>query len=112
MRLVIGFLLTLSAAPAILGRQPILTIALPASLAFCGILLIFGIWTPIVGALIAATELYHAVILRGDVVVSVLIATIACALAMLGPGLWSVDARLFGWKRVEVQPRKIRPASD
>ena len=29
-----------------------------------------------------------------------------CALAMLGPGLWSVDARLFGWKRVEASPRK------
>ena len=27
------------------------------------------------------------------------------ALAMLGPGHWSVDARLFGWKRIEAPPR-------
>jgi hypothetical protein len=36
-----------------------------------------------------------------------LLGTTACALAMLAPGLWSVDARLFGWKRVESSPRKI-----
>ena len=28
------------------------------------------------------------------------------ALAMLGPGRWSVDARLFGWKRIEASPRR------
>ena len=28
-------------------------------------------------------------------------ASLAAALAMLGPGRWSIDARLFGWKRIE-----------
>ena len=27
-------------------------------------------------------------------------------LAMLGPGRWSVDARLFGWKRIGAPPRR------
>jgi len=35
-----------------------------------------------------------------------LLGTAAVALAMLGPGLWSIDARLFGWKRIEAPPRK------
>jgi hypothetical protein len=24
-------------------------------------------------------------------------------LALLGPGAWSIDARLFGWRRIDVQ---------
>ena len=35
-----------------------------------------------------------------------LAATIAGALAMLGPGRLSVDARLFGWKRIDTPVRK------
>jgi serine/threonine protein kinase len=38
--------------------------------------------------------------------VGLLAGTIAGARAMLGPGRWSVDARLFGWKRIEAQPRR------
>jgi hypothetical protein len=28
---------------------------------------------------------------------------IGVALALLGPGAWSIDARLFGWKRLEIR---------
>jgi hypothetical protein len=32
--------------------------------------------------------------------------TVGAGVAMLGPGLWSVDARLYGWKRLEATPHK------
>jgi hypothetical protein len=37
----------------------------------------------------------------------VLLAALGAGLALLGPGAWSVDAHLFGWKRVELPDKKI-----
>ena len=71
-----------------------------------GMLLIAGLWTPIAGTVVALLKIWQVVILAGDRWVALLLGTIGGALAMLGPGLWSVDARLFGWKRVEAPPRK------
>jgi hypothetical protein len=71
-----------------------------------GILLIPGVWTPIIGTLVALIEIWQLLTSVGDHWVPLLLATIAGALAMLGPGLWSVDARLFGWKRVQAPPRR------
>jgi hypothetical protein len=75
-------------------------------LAGAAILLIVGLYTPIVGTLTALLESYRLVAISADLLVSLLIAASCAALAMLGPGLWSVDARLFGWKRIEPSPRK------
>jgi hypothetical protein len=38
----------------------------------------------------------------------ILLAILAASVAMLGPGAWSVDSRLFGRKRFEIDGRKRR----
>ena len=38
--------------------------------------------------------------------VYVLVATLGAALALLGTGAWSVDARLFGWKRIDLSEHR------
>ena len=87
--------------------DPPLNVTIPAVLSIvAGILLIAGLWTPLVGSSVALIEIWKMIMLPGDKWVWFLLATAGAALAMLGPGLWSVDARLFGWKRIEAPPRK------
>jgi uncharacterized membrane protein YphA (DoxX/SURF4 family) len=71
-----------------------------------GLLLLVGLWTPVAGAIVAITELWVGLSHGLDPWVSVLLAGLGAALALLGPGAWSVDARLYGWKRIEIR----RPA--
>lgn len=71
-----------------------------------GCLLIAGLWTPIAGSAVALIEIWKMLTMPGDKWPWLLPGTMGAALAMLGPGLWSVDARLFGWKRIGAPHRK------
>lgn len=64
------------------------------------ILLLAGFWTPIGGVLQALVEFSN--VLAGAGYEHALRGMIGLSLAMLGPGAWSVDARLFGRKRIDV----------
>ncbi len=107
MRLVVGSALVVRAGLRLWSDPPPMNVTIPAVLLMgAGILLIVGLWTPIVGTSIALIEIWKMLTLPGDKWVWLLLGTASAALAMLGPGLWSVDARLFGWKRIEAPPRK------
>ena len=69
------------------------------------ILLLIGLWTPIAGALIAVAELGLAVLHPGESWQYVHFAAIGAALAMLGPGGCSLDARIFGRKQIQIPQR-------
>lgn len=70
-----------------------------------GLLLLIGLWTPIAGAMLAILALVHAALHLANPWTCVLMGILGAALALLGPGLWSVDARLFGWKRIRIPDR-------
>jgi hypothetical protein len=106
MRLVVCFVLASSARSALLGSPAMPTTFLSVLLGAAAILLAIGLYTPIVGTLVSLIECGRLFVLPADRLVYLLVATLCAALAMLGPGLWSVDARLFGWKRIGPLPRK------
>ena len=68
--------------------------------AVLGLFILAGLWTPAVGALVAATELWIALAGGGNLWMSLLLAAFGGTLAMIGPGAWSIDARLFGRKHI------------
>jgi putative oxidoreductase len=71
--------------------------------ACAGMFFLVGLWTPIAGTLIAVVELWIALTHAGNPWISMLLGTIGATSAMLGPGAFSVDARLFGRRHLEVQ---------
>jgi hypothetical protein len=106
MRFVVGLTL-LDGAASTLFACPFNAKAVESVLlATAGAFIIVGLYTPIVGIVVALTEISDLVIAPAEKPVCLLLATLGAALAMLGPGLWSIDARLFGWRRIEPTPRK------
>lgn len=65
-----------------------------------GLLLFVGLWTPLAGTLVTGIQACEILWKVADPWTYVFVGTIGAALAMLGPGFWSVDARLYGWKRI------------
>jgi putative oxidoreductase len=71
-----------------------------------GIFLLAGLWTPAMGGLIALNELWIALSFyppqQEKTWIHVFLTVFAVSVAMLGPGAWSIDARLFGRKRFDI----------
>lgn len=75
-------------------------------IATAGLLLVTGLCTPVVATVMVLLELRGIISRHGDPASEILLCAVALAIALLGPGAWSVDARLFGWKRIEIDTRK------
>ena len=65
-----------------------------------GILLGLGLWTPVAGSLVAILQLWTVFSQAGDPWTKILMLALGLGLALVGPGAWSMDAHLFGWKRL------------
>jgi putative oxidoreductase len=68
-------------------------------MAGAGVFLIAGLWTPVMGALAALGQVWIAFSQPGGEWIHIFLAVLSASLAMLGPGIWSIDARLFGRRR-------------
>ena len=65
-----------------------------------GALLVAGLWTPVAGLLQVCVELTDGFAREPAGFSQILLGALGLGLSMLGPGAWSLDARLFGRKQI------------
>jgi uncharacterized protein (DUF302 family)/uncharacterized membrane protein YphA (DoxX/SURF4 family) len=105
LRLVCGAFITANGVTRIVAEPHIQTVVLQSVALVAALLLLVGFWTPIAGCLIVIVELWLGFTRTNGIESSALLATLAAALAVLGPGAHSVDARRYGRKRIEIGNR-------
>ena len=69
-----------------------------------GLFLLLGLWTAAAGVILAISEVLILFSQGHDPWASVLLGSLGVAVALLGPGTWSLDSRRSGWKRIEIRP--------
>jgi uncharacterized membrane protein YphA (DoxX/SURF4 family) len=104
LRLLTGLTLIHSGLIGLLEAPPLITVVLQVIAAGAGLLLLVGLWTPVAGSLAAIIKVWIAfsqfLAHSGDPWTAMMLAVLGAALAMVGPGAWSIDARLFGRKHM------------
>jgi uncharacterized membrane protein YphA (DoxX/SURF4 family) len=108
MRIIAGGALIAQALMSLATRPNLIVVISDVFATAAGLLLLAGLWTPIAGFIVAILTFWEVFSSTGDPLSYILLGTLGLALALLGPGAWSFDARLFGWKRIDVRDRGNR----
>jgi putative oxidoreductase len=106
LRLLTGLALIHFGIAGVLASPPLTTVVLQIIGIGAGILLLVGLWTPVAGTLAAIVKVGIALSRyfshSGDPWIAIIQAALGAVLAMVGPGAWSIGARLFGRKRIDI----------
>jgi len=103
LRVVSGAFLIMDGVESCRAGQPVGSLIVGLFAVVDGALLVTGIWTPIAGSLVMALSTWGILVQHEDLHPGILLAAIGVALALVGPGALSLDARLFGWKRIDLE---------
>ena len=71
--------------------------------AIAGLLLLAGLWTPVAGVVAFAMQAWLIYSGVHEPLIAVISGTLGATIAMIGPGAWSIDARIFGRKHIETR---------
>jgi uncharacterized membrane protein YphA (DoxX/SURF4 family) len=102
LRVVVGLILVHDGIGALMGMAQREPIVMQVIAAIAAVFLLVGLWTPIAGAIVAPCEIGIALTGTDHLRSAILLAALGIALVFLGPGAQSIDARLFGRKRLDI----------
>jgi putative oxidoreductase len=83
--------------------QPVLTLILGVLAIGDGAVLIAGLWTPVAGFLAIALTVSEILVYHDSLYPGILLAAMGAGVAFVGPGAFSIDAFLFGLKKIEIE---------
>jgi uncharacterized membrane protein YphA (DoxX/SURF4 family) len=86
--------------PYAIFMQPILA-------RICAFLVLIGLGTPLAAIALSSCEVWMIFSNRVQWPVAIALGGVSAALAMLGPGSISIDARLFGRKRIDLSKNDL-----
>ena len=115
LRLSLGVALIYPGAAILLGAPPAASSVAQQIIAVAaGVFIMAGLWTPVTATLAALDQIWIALSFPssqpGGEWIPILLGVLCASVAMLGPGAWSIDARLYGRKRYPTH-RGSRPSS-
>lgn len=67
-----------------------------------GLLLLVGLWTPLAGTAALLIECWALIIGSQEPWAAIVPGLLGLTIAMIGPGAWSIDARIFGRKHIDL----------
>ena len=117
----LGLLLIRIAAGASLVIDGViwLHVSHPVSPLICGVLalldgamLVAGLWTPLAGILAVAVSAGGMLVHQGNPSPGILLAAMGAGLALVGPGAFSIDAWIFGLKKIDIEKLDRPPVKD
>lgn len=109
LRLTVGTVLIDHAVSALTNRPSLTGGVFYSLLILLAVLLLIGLWTPVAGALLALSAIWEATTHSASWQHWVSTGIMGVALTLLGPGAWSVDAWLYGWKQIRISDPHRNP---
>ena len=101
-RIAAGAALAIDGKVRVQFGEPLLPLTLGLLEVATGAVLIAGLWTPVAGILSMALSIGEILVFHDTLCPAILLACMGAGLAFIGPGALSIDAWLFGLKRIDI----------
>ena len=108
-RVAAGVALIIDGKARISSGEPAFPLILGVLAIADGTILIAGLWTPLAGILAIALSATEILICHENQYPGILLAAMGAGVAFVGPGALSIDARLFGLKKIEIDKLEKPP---